>query len=328
MILGTLRELCTLIRKSLPKLWSKEFLIFLFFLALSGIFWLMMTLNETYEHDITMRVELADVPDNAVITTEPDSTIVVTVSDKGYVLTGYMHGVGIETIKLPFASYADDGKGSGTVTAADIEKLVYKGMAASSKIVALKTERLEFYFNYGQSKEVPVVFGGEVVPARSHYMAATLLSPDRVTVYADQATIDTIASVRTEYTRIDNLSDTVTLRLKVLTAKGMKSVPAQVEVALCPDILTEESVRVPITTTNVPDGIAVRLFPSYVTVRFTVGASDFRSVKAEQFVVEADYNDIATSENAKCPVRLVTAPPTVSHAKTDAVAVDYVIEEL
>ena len=38
-----------IVRGFLFTLVNKEFLIFLFFLLLSGIFWLLMTLNETYE---------------------------------------------------------------------------------------------------------------------------------------------------------------------------------------------------------------------------------------------------------------------------------------
>ena len=45
----TLRRIYNIIKGFLSDFSGKEFLIFLFFLALSGIFWLMMTLNETYE---------------------------------------------------------------------------------------------------------------------------------------------------------------------------------------------------------------------------------------------------------------------------------------
>ena len=63
---------------------NKEFLIFLFFLALSAIFWLMMALNETYEREITVPMSLTNVPKNVVLTTEMDSTVKVTVRDKGF----------------------------------------------------------------------------------------------------------------------------------------------------------------------------------------------------------------------------------------------------
>ena len=41
---------------------NKEFLIFLFFLILSGTFWLLMTLNETYEKEIEVPVTLVEIP--------------------------------------------------------------------------------------------------------------------------------------------------------------------------------------------------------------------------------------------------------------------------
>ena len=41
---------------------NKEFLIFLSFLLLSGAFWLILTLNETYEREIVMSTRLEGVP--------------------------------------------------------------------------------------------------------------------------------------------------------------------------------------------------------------------------------------------------------------------------
>ena len=47
---------------------NREFLIFLLFLLLSGIFWLMMTFNETYEKEIVLPVRYVNVPQSAVFT--------------------------------------------------------------------------------------------------------------------------------------------------------------------------------------------------------------------------------------------------------------------
>ena len=65
---------------------NKQFLIFLFFLILSGMFWLMMTLNETYEKEICVPVRLGGQPKNVVVTTEMVDTVKVMVRDKGYTL--------------------------------------------------------------------------------------------------------------------------------------------------------------------------------------------------------------------------------------------------
>ena len=70
-------------KELLFRLVNRDFLIFLFFLFLSGAFWLSMTLDETTEREYTIAVELADVPDNAVITTDIVDTIHLVLRYKG-----------------------------------------------------------------------------------------------------------------------------------------------------------------------------------------------------------------------------------------------------
>ena len=47
------------VRNLLLRILNKQFLIFLFFLILSSVFWLIMTLNETYEKEMTIPLRLA-----------------------------------------------------------------------------------------------------------------------------------------------------------------------------------------------------------------------------------------------------------------------------
>ena len=68
---------------------NREFLVFIFFLALSGIFWLLMTLNENYEMEVRVPVRIVNIPDNVVLTSEETDTVVVLLHDKGLVLAGY-----------------------------------------------------------------------------------------------------------------------------------------------------------------------------------------------------------------------------------------------
>ena len=60
---------------------NREFLIFLFFLALSGIFWLLMTLNETYEKEIVVPIRITNIPTDVMLTSEETDTVRVTIRD-------------------------------------------------------------------------------------------------------------------------------------------------------------------------------------------------------------------------------------------------------
>ena len=77
---------------------NKEFLIFLFFLFLSGVFWLMMTLNETYEKEVAVPVNIVGVPKSMVVTSDVEDTLRVTVRDKGYTLVFYLYSDYIKPI--------------------------------------------------------------------------------------------------------------------------------------------------------------------------------------------------------------------------------------
>ncbi|HEY9551294.1 MAG TPA: YbbR-like domain-containing protein, partial [Prevotella sp.] len=78
---GLLR-IISLVRNFLFSSVNKEFLIFLFFLALSGAFWLSMTLDESYEKELAVPIKMVNIPKNAVITTELEDTVRVTIRDK------------------------------------------------------------------------------------------------------------------------------------------------------------------------------------------------------------------------------------------------------
>lgn len=306
---------------------NKEFLIFLFFLALSSIFWLMMALNETYEREITVPMSLTNVPKNVVLTTEMDSTVKVTVRDKGFTLVTYIYSRRMQPIKINFGAYANKQIGYGLVPSADIQKFVYQQLIGSSKIVSVNPDKLDFYFNYGASKTVPVRMDGSVVPGRSYYLASTRFWPEKVTVYASRKMLDSIRYVKTEPIRIVNFEDTVIKEVPIAKIHGVKCVPSTVRIGLYPDILTEESVSVPIKAINLPDGKVLRTFPSHVNVRFTVGASMFRTVKADQFVVVVDYNEVMGHASDKCDLHLVKSPYMVRNAQLEINQVDYLVEQ-
>ena len=306
---------------------NKEFLVFLFFLALSSIFWLMMTLNETYEQEICVPAHLVNVPKNAVITTDIEDSVHVTVRDKGYTLITYMYGDRVPQIKINFNTYANRQGGYGTVSASELQKFLYQRLGGSSKIVSVKPDHLEFYFNYGQSKHVPVHLNGYIVPDKSYYLARTKFWPEVVTVYASRKILDSIKYISTEPLRIVNFADTVIREVPLVRIKGVKTVPSRVRVGLFPDIMTEESIEVPIRPINVPDGKVLRTFPSKVRIRFTVGASMFRNVQKNHFTVVADYNDIMGNTTSKCRIYLRESPHGVRNPHLEIDQVDYLVEQ-
>ncbi len=306
---------------------NKQFFVFLFFLATSFVFWFLITLNQTYEQEFPCAVHLSGVPENVVITTDVSDTVYVTVRDKGFLLLPYYASHRLRPLSLPFATYSTRQSGRGQVPLADLRKLIAKQLLSSAQITSVKADNLDFYYNFGQKKEVKVALQGNIVPSKNYYLAQVHFSPERITIYADDAMLDTITTVQTSYLNIVGFSDTVTRTVQLKPVKGVKMVPQTVKVSFCPDVLTEESAEVPVTIINKPDGVTLRTFPQRVKVNFTVGASMYRTINLEEFRVVVDYNEVASHPSDKCTLHLAAKPHGVSNVKLDIAKVDYLIEQ-
>lgn len=322
-----IRQLYHFFRESLSGYSYKDFLVFLFCFCLSGVFWLMMTLNETYEVEFPVAVRLAGVPRNVVITSEMSDTVRVTIRDKGYVILGYKAYNRLQPVKINFAAYANRETGVGQVPSTDIQKLIRQQLNGSSAIVSLKADRLEYDFNFGRNRRFRVRLVGRIIPGGNYYLSHVQITPDLVTVYANKSVLDDIEAVVTERLDLTNFEDTVTRVVRLKDIKGAKIIPKTVRVTLFPDVLTEGSVEVPITTVNKPGNLIVRTFPQAVTVKFSAGAVVYRQVKPSDFAVTVDYNEIAQHPSDKCTIHLQNNSRFARNASLEINQVDYLIEQ-
>lgn len=322
-----LQGIFPIVRNFLFSTVNKEFLIFLFFLALSGVFWLMMTLNETYEKEMRIPVHIVNVPQNVVLTSDSVDTVKVSLSDKGFVLLGYMYGDGLRPLKVNFKNYMRS-TGTGSVTAAELQRMMYQQLSASTKITSTKPDRLEYFFNYGLHKRVPLRWSGRVIPEHLYFISHTEYETDSVDIYASQEKLDSINIVYTEPLNYANFRDTLSVRCNLQKMRGVKSVPDNVKITFYTDVLTEASIKdIPIQGINMPEGKVLRTFPSKVTIKFVAGVSLYRTLSAKDFTVVADYEDIASHPSDKCTLHIKKVPQGISRATLDIKQVDYLIEE-
>ena len=307
---------------------NKEFVVFVFFLALSGAFWLFTTLNQVYEHEFAIPVSVVGVPKNAVLTSEETDTVRMTIRDKGITLLTYMYGDVLQRVNVSFKTYSKPN-GTGVIMASDLQKLVYQQLANGSRITSVKPEKLEFYYNYGAKKMVPVRWSGRVMPEEMFFISRVAYSPDSVTIYASHEKLDSINVVYTEQLNYANFRDTLNANCELAKIKGVKMVPDHVRVTFFTDVLTEEQIEgVPIKAINMPVGKHLRTFPAKVNISFVTGVSVYRNLKPSDFTVVADYNDIINHPTEKCHIYLKSVPRGISRARLEVSMVDYLIEDI
>lgn len=301
-------------------------MIFLFFLAISAGFWLIMTLNETYEREIKVPLHLTGVPNNVVITDPLPDSVRVVVRDKGYALVPYYYSDAIRPVNLLFSSYAKS-MGKGSISASELQKLIRSMLYGSTTIVSLKADKLDFTYNYGISKRVPIVFDGQAKTDDNYYLSRLVCKPESATVYASQQVLDSIKEVYTDYYVTETFSDTLEAYLTLRKISGVKIVPNKVKVSFFADILMEKVVEVPITAVNMPEGMLLRTFPGHASVKVVVGKGNLANIKAESFRATVDYNDVVNHPSDKCTVVLSLVPKEVVKATLENSTVDYLIEK-
>lgn len=308
------RYISALLRNCFSKVWNKQFLIFLFFVLLSTSFWLFQTLNEIYEQDYLVPLEMRGVPGNVVITTELPKFLHVRLRDKGVALLAQYHGKNLPTAYVDYSQYSN-ATGHVRILSTELLKQVSDRLAPSTQLVGIRPDTLEFYYNYGLHKRVPVRLQGSIRAATGYYLSKTRLSPDSVTVYAAKSILDTITGAYVKPVLLSDVADTLRRQLDLQAVKGAKFIPADVELSLYTDRLVEKTVQVPVQWVNFPGTKVLRTFPSKVNVTFQVGMHMYRNVTADNFVLVVKYEDLLDNPTNKCHLSLRTLPAGVRRVR-------------
>ena len=300
------------IRGFLFKLLNKEFLIFLFFLALSSIFWLAMTMNDTLEKEVSIPVIVTNVPKDVYITNAKDSTnlidtLRVNLSDKGYTIASYLYGHGLAPIYLNYENIKNSG-GHVEFSTSELKRLLRGQLDNSTVIVSMKPEKLDVYYSHDK-KEIDVKFYGRIKAADNYFITDTIVEPTTVTLFANSETRSLYSEVQTEFASFTGLSETITRAVKLKPVSGSRLEPDVVNVTVMVDMLQDQQMKVPVTAVNVPAGFRLITYPPKVEVKYVVASKKAGMVKESDFRVSTDFMTIGDSP--KCKLKVTCTNPNV-----------------
>jgi len=313
------------IRSFLLSATSKEFLIFLFFVFIASVFWLFQVLNDNYEGQISMKLDLKNVPDNAVLTSELPPEIKVRLKDRGMVLLNYWVN-SVSAIPIDFEEYEDQGN-QVVVSQSALKQKIKNVLSQSTELVSIYPDTLSYIYATGDGKKVPVRLKGKITVDPRYYIADVVYQPDSVMVYAPSEILDTISAAYTSSVVFEQVKDTTTQKVLLQKQKGVKFVPDFSEIRLLADVYSEKTLEVPVRGINFPANKVLRTFPSKVNVTFQVGLSHFRTVNPDDFFIAASYEELIRGNKSKCTPHLKAFPKIIKHPRVSPEEVDFIIEE-
>ncbi len=164
---------------------------------------------------------------------------------------------------------------------------------------------------------------------RQYYISDTVCKPDSVLAYAPEGALDTITVAYTRKVKFEDISDTLRQQVPLLAPRGIKFVPASVEMVFPVDIYTEKTVEVPLRGVNFPAGKVLRAFPSKVSVTFQVGLSRFNKITESDFHINVSYEELLKlGSDKKYTVKLKSVPKGVNQIRINPEQVDFLIEQV
>lgn len=288
---------------------------------------MLQMLDEDYEADFSIPVRLRGVPNNVVITTEPAEELRIKLKDKGTVLLNYMLGKNFYPLVIDYNEYKS-ADNHVRIHVSQFERRVLGQLNASTRLLSVVPDTLEYIYSTGESKLVPVKLQGKLGAGREYYLSDTLFTPDSVLVYAPKEVLDTIAVAYIQPVDLEDISDTVKQTVPLCVRKGVKFVPSSVLMTLPVDIYTEKTVEVPLQGINFPANKVLRAFPSKIQVTFQVGMSRFREFEADDFHIIVSYEELLALGSNKYTVRLKNIPDGVSRVRFNPAQVDFLVEQI
>ena len=314
------------VRRFFSRLMNRNFMVFLFFLFLSAAFWVFLALDDEYEREFDVPLELVNVPENVVITTPLPETFHVVLKDRGSQLINY-HYAGLPKVTVDFTNY-DRHLGMVSFPVTDITKQLVQKMSTSTRLVSANPERLEYLFNFGMHVRMPVRLHATVKAEASYAVSSVRVKPDSVTVWASQEILDTMTAAYTVPVYATSLTASQEREVALQPVRGIKYAPDQVTVNIEVDEMTENEVDVPVRGTNFPASKRLRTFPSKVKVTFQVGTKSYRSITADDFVLLLSYDEVKDNADGRVSLSLKSIPPGVSHVRIVPKVVEFLIEDV
>ena len=190
----------------------------------------------------------------------------------------------------------------------------------------MRPDTLEYYYNRGVARRLPVKICGSISASPQNYIQSITLSEDSVMVYAPNAVLDTMQYAYSQAVNLSGMKENSVHNVSFRRMKGVEYEPNTVQMTAHVGYYAEKTVEVPIIGLNFPGDKELRTFPSKAKVTFRVESGRYQRITAENFVLAITYEELLQNPTDKYRLHLKSLPEGVTNARISPREVDYLIE--
>lgn len=306
---------------------GREVGLFLLFLAISYIFWLLLTLNNEAQEDIDIPIAVVNVPDSVTFISEVPEVVKASVRDKGSILIRYRINPS-KVMKIEWKDYVgktDDNK--FLMGHQDLSAQLRDYFGASSQIVSISPDSLRLIYTTSPGRRVAVHVNADVRPSLGNIVNGPLtLNTDSVMLYSVTDMPHSLTSVETMPIIRSKLTDTTAIQVKIKPIDGVRIVPDNVTVTIPVEPLIARSQMASVIVKNIPPGYGLLTFPSQIEVSYLIPMSAYNT---EPYDIKAyvDFADALAAPTSKIPVSMSLMPELYRNVSIDPDSVEYIVEQ-
>lgn len=268
---------------------KREILTFLLFVGLASLLWYGHAMNSVRNTHVPVLINYTGKPGSIGLGKEglPD-TVYIEVRDAGKRLNTYHRDPLRLTIDL--RQYIHGEKGTIHVPSDALRRGISDILQGTSSLIETKPEEISCSYFTEKEKTVALAFAGELNLANEYQMVKNpKLSRSKVKIYGQEKALAAIDTLYTSYTALQDLSDTVVVRLPLAIPAGMRAEMDSVDLQVITERFTEKKFILPIRVIGAPENYTLRLFPHEVEVNVRVGISHFAQVHPDNIQAVCTY---------------------------------------
>ncbi|OUO54328.1 hypothetical protein B5F77_03850 [Parabacteroides sp. An277] len=305
----------------------KEALIFFCFVLLSFGFWLLQSLQQEYETELSIPLRYENVPANIALAPSVAKQVRIHVKDKGSALLNYTLGQKFRSITLDVQKLRKDEM-RYIVSRSMLQDEISKQLLASTTLTLFEPQALSLPFDEQKSKEVPVVFNGSIETEGGFLVSGDILiSPSMVTIYGSASLLDSIQEVRTEFLKIEKGKKTLVKNASLEAIEGVAFHTEGVSVTIPIEEYTEKTLTIPVRFVQVPPQYTIRSFPQEVEVSCNIPVSKFKMLTEELLVIEIPFRQLEENVSGSLAIDLSSRPEWLKTYRIDPNKIEFLLEQ-
>lgn len=303
---------------------GKNILVFCLFLCISTILWFVMTLNEEMQKDLRATFRITNVPDSIMRVSPLPQVVNLNVRASGTEFFTYWLGKSL-TIDIDYKYYARDNEIN--INSAQLRGIANRIFGQSAQVLAMNPDKLNLVFTSRKPTRLPLKINARIKTLPNCSLTGPVTaSADSVLIYSVYALEPEILSVSTAELRLEDVSKSEVVRVKVEAPAGTRAVPDSVYLNISVEPMISRKMPVVIKPINVPAGLNLILMPKKVDVNYTIPMSSYDD-STPSFEVIADFNTLdADFSSSRIKIALSKAKGNFLNTYLATDSVEYIIE--